>query len=96
MAEGKECSQKLLLEERRELYICGVSNVESFDEQRIELAAVLGGIVIGGAGMKIAALDLDEGKITITGQIDSIVYGQSREQKSLQHKGKNMLGRILR
>ena len=45
MAEGK---QRLLLDDRKELLISGVRNVDSFDEQRIELDSSLGGIGIDG------------------------------------------------
>lgn len=93
MAESR---QRLILEERRELLIGGVLDVESFDETRIELNSSLGGIDISGAGLKIAALNLDEGKITISGQIDSIAYVQSRTERSIKHKSKKALGRLLK
>lgn len=93
MVEGR---QRLILEERRELLIGGVLDVESFDETRIELNSSLGGIDIGGQGLKIAALNLEEGKITISGQIDSIVYGQSRSERSIKHKSKTALSRLLK
>jgi sporulation protein YabP len=93
MAEGRH---KLMLDERRELLVSGVQDVESFDDARIELNSTLGGIDIGGSGLKIAALNLDEGKITISGQIDSIAYVQSRGERSIKHKSKNALGRLLK
>ena len=93
MAESR---QRLVLEERRELMIGGVLEVESFDETRIELESSLGGIDIGGSGLKIAALNLEEGKITISGQINSIAYGQSRSERGLKHKGRNALSRLLK
>lgn len=88
--------QRLALDERKELLVSGVKNVDSFDENRIELNSTLGGIDICGAGLKIAALNLNEGRVTISGQIDSIAYVKSREEKSVRHKSKNVMARLLK
>ena len=88
--------QRLALDERKELMVSGVKNVDSFDENRIELNSTLGGIDICGSGLKIAALNLDEGKVSITGQIDSISYVKSREERSVRHKSKSVMSRLLK
>lgn len=93
MAEGK---QRLLMDDRKELLISGVRNVDSFDEQRIELDSILGGIDISGEGLKIAALNLDEGKVTISGQINGVAYVKSREERSVRHKRQNLIARLLK
>lgn len=86
----------LAMEDRRELRLSGIQDVDSFDEQRIELNSVLGGIDITGENLKIAALDLDVGRVVVSGRIDSIVYGKSREERSMRHKGKHALARLLK
>lgn len=91
-----EIKQRLLLDDRKELMLSGISNVDSFDEQAIELNSNMGGIQIGGDGLKIASLNLDEGKVTISGTITSIVYAKTREEKTMRHKSKNALSRLLR
>lgn len=93
MAENK---QKLVLDERKQLSISGVHNVDSFGDQQIELSSVLGGINITGSSLKISGLDLAAGNILITGEIDSISYCCSREEKSMRHKSKNALARLLK
>ena len=93
MAEGK---QRLLLDDRKELLISGVRNVDSFDEQRIELDSSLGGIGIDGEGLKIGALNLEEGKVTISGQINGIIYMKSREERSMRQKRHNLLARLMK
>lgn len=72
---------KLMLEERAALMLNGVQNVDSFDESHIELSGSFGGLDIEGDELKIASLDLDAGKISISGRIDALVYGQAREEK---------------
>ena len=91
-----EAKQRLLLDERKELMLSGILNVDSFDERQIELNSNMGGIEIGGEGMKIAALNLEEGKITINGTISSIMYVKSREEKSVRHKSKSVISRLLK
>ncbi len=93
MAESK---QSLTLEDRQQLHITGISNVDSFDESRIELSGVLGAIDISGEGLKIAALDLDKGRIAVSGQVTAIIYGPDREARSMRHKGKKALSRLLK
>jgi len=93
MADGK---QTMILEDRQQLNITGITNVDSFDENRIELSGVMGSIDIGGESLRIAALDLDKGRIAISGTVEAIVYGQNREERSVRHKSKKALSRILR
>jgi len=93
MAESKHT---MILEDRQQLNITGISNVDSFNENLIELSGVMGGIDISGEGLRIAALDLDKGRIAINGTVEAIVYGRSREERSVRHKSKKALSRILR
>lgn len=91
-----ERKQSVVLEDRRVLSVSGVQNVDSFDEQRIELSSVMGQIDIIGTGMKITGLDLSAGNILIQGEVDGIVYSRSKEEKSVRQKSKNALARLLK
>ena len=91
-----ENRHRLILDEKTSMMLNGVSNVDSFDEDHIELSGSFGGIDIEGEGMKIASLDLEEGKITISGLIDAFAYCQSHEEKKMRHKSKKALSRLLR
>ena len=91
-----ESRQTLVLEDRKSLSISGIRNVDSFDEQRIELSSVMGTIDITGAGMKIAGLDLTAGNILIQGEIDVLAYSRSKEEKSVRQKSKSALARLLK
>ncbi|MEG1661261.1 MAG: YabP/YqfC family sporulation protein [Clostridiales bacterium] len=93
MAENK---QKLLIEDRNKLSVDGVENVVSFDNECIELNSNMGGIVIGGEDLSIAALNLDQGRVDIVGQIISIAYGKNQLEKTVRHKGKTMLARLIK
>lgn len=87
---------RLIIDERTSLMLNGVTNVDSFDESRIELSGIFGGINIEGEEMKISALDLDEGKISINGTINAFAYCQSREEKKFRHRSKKAISRLLK
>ncbi|MDO4732806.1 MAG: sporulation protein YabP [Bacillota bacterium] len=91
-----EKGQKLILDDRKQLSISGINNVDSFGEQQIILSSVFGGMDILGSGLKISGLDLTAGSILITGEIESISYCRSREEKSMRRKSRNALARLLK
>ncbi len=88
--------QRVMLEDRSSLLLNGVNNVDSFDELHIELSGSFGALDIDGVELKIASLDLDEGKVSISGRIDSLVYGQAREEKKIRNRSKKALSRLLK
>lgn len=91
-----EIKQRLVLDDRKEMQVSGVRNVESFDDRQIMLDTVLGGIQLNGEGLKINGLDLEAGQITINGQIDRLEYGKSLEERSVSHKSRTLMSRLLK
>lgn len=93
MAESKH---RLVLDDRSSLMLNGVTNVDGFGDEYIELTGSFGGLDIRGDQLKIAALDLDAGKITVNGRIDALIYCQSREEKKIKNKSKKALSWLLK
>ena len=62
------------MEQRRHANITGVSDVCSFHETEIVLRIETGLMFITGENLHIGKLLLDDGKLDVEGQIDSIVY----------------------
>lgn len=91
-----EQMQTLVLEDRKELSISAVKDVSGFSEERIQLDSAFGAIDILGQGLKIAAFNLENGTIQITGRVDSIAYQKSRDTRSVRTKGRDMMARILK
>jgi sporulation protein YabP len=89
-------TQRLLLQGRKHLEISGVGSVDSFDNEQIELNTELGGLLIYGDGLKIDNLNLEQGQVIISGIINTLSYGKTREERSAKTKSKNILGRILK
>ena len=69
-----ELSHRIMLEEREQLVISGVEEVESFDESTIYLTTAQGALEIQGDELHIEKLSLDGGELHVDGRIDSISY----------------------
>lgn len=84
MAE-KEISLKqphnIILEDRKNLSISGVNDVDSFDESLIVLFTELGELSIKGRNLHINALNVDTGELTMTGEIIALYYNTEQAPK---------------
>jgi len=82
------------LTNRKNMELAGVSNVINFDEQEIVLDTSMGTLFVVGEELHINLLKLDEGKVALEGNVNSIMYkAQGIDMKS---KSKNILGRLLK
>ncbi|MBR0598322.1 sporulation protein YabP [Sinanaerobacter chloroacetimidivorans] len=79
------------IDNRERISVTEVVDVESFNEESILLILKTGGLIIRGEVLHIQKLDLEEGRVTITGAISSAVY---TEKKDKQEKG--FLKKILK
>ncbi len=65
---------KIVLEDREQLLISGVEEVESFDESAIVLTTAQGGLEIQGEGLHIEKLSLDGGDLKVEGLVCALIY----------------------
>ena len=72
--DGPALSHHVVLEEREQLVISGVEEVESFDESAIYLATAQGGLEIQGEGLHIEKLSLDGGDLKVEGRVNALIY----------------------
>jgi sporulation protein YabP len=79
------------IDNRERISVTEVADIESFNEEIIILILKNGGLVIRGEDLHIQKLDLEEGRVLISGAIGSAVY---TEKKDKQEKG--FLKRILK
>ena len=85
-----ELSHRIILEEREQLVISGVEEVESFDENTIFLTTAQGPLEIQGEGLHIEKLSLDGGDLKVEGEIDSLTYEDDRRERG------GLLARLFR
>jgi sporulation protein YabP len=79
------------IDNRERVTVTDVADVESFNEEIVFLTLKNGGLIIRGEDLHIQKLDLEEGKVLISGSIGSAVY---TERKDKQEKG--FLKKILK
>ncbi len=81
---------QLILQDRRQLEMTGVSDVDSFDDSTVVAYTALGQLTVHGSGLHIRQLDLSSGSFSLEGQIDTLAYTEMSA-----HRG-GFFGRLLR
>lgn len=72
----------LILEGRKHLTATGVTNVDSYDEQTIVAYTEEGQLLIRGRELHMEHLNTESGELTVTGEVLSLTYAESRQQGS--------------
>lgn len=70
--EGK--SHRLILEERSQLRVCGVTEILHFDEEEIAVATDLGELTIRGQGLHLNKIDVEDGELSVEGDLEGLSY----------------------
>ncbi len=81
--------QSLLLENKEVLNVTGVEGVDNFNDEVVVLLTNKGKLTIKGENLNISKLNVDEGKLMVKGEINSIVFSEyvgQREKVSLVKK----------
>ena len=73
---------KLILERRREGFISGVRDVNSFDEKEILLYTEEGKLLLKGEGLHVRQRDLEKGEVELEGKVDSLHYLSKNTDKN--------------
>lgn len=81
---------RLELNNREQLTVSGVEEVERFDEEEIVMRTAAGILVVGGSGLHIGKLNLDGGELHVDGAIHTLLY----EDRSTSSQG-GFLRRLL-
>lgn len=83
--------QNISIENRENIRITGVIDVNGFDENYIDLSTELGDIMLRGTGLKIGKLSLEQHELLVSGYFYSCSYD---DQKNTAKSG--ILRRIFR
>ncbi len=67
-------AHSLSLQNRNELKLTGVTDVDSFDEETISAYTDYGCLTISGSNLHIEELNLETGKLEVKGEINALVY----------------------
>ena len=76
-------SHSVVVEERSRLTVSGVTDIERFDEEEVVVATELGLLSIKGQGLHLNKIDVEDGELSVEGELDSLSY----EEQSFSDKG---------
>src|SRR5690625_4569162 len=82
----------LKINNRKELGITGVKEVDSFDNEEFLLETVMGYLVVRGENLQLKNLDVGEGLVTIKGKIYELSYVDEHQQE----KTKGFFSKLIR
>ena len=81
MNQLPEKSYGLSIDRREKAVLTGVTEVERFDESEVVLHTHGGRLVLTGAGLHVASLQLEEGRLLVDGAIDGVVYDGGKPKR---------------
>jgi sporulation protein YabP len=82
----------LHIDRRESVAVTGMTDVISFDEDSVIGETEMGIIVIRGNNLHVNRINLENGELSVSGEIDSITY----ENPGGYVKGKSFLGRLFK
>ncbi|MBR3668270.1 MAG: sporulation protein YabP [Ruminococcus sp.] len=78
----------VIMENRSRLSLTGITDVDSFNEKEIALFTHLGELTIRGSSLHINEMSVENGKLTVEGDISALIYGDRDRKKKLTPLGK--------
>lgn len=82
----------LKINNRKNLEITGVKEVDSFDNEEFLLHTVMGYLIVRGQNLQLKNLDVGEGLVTIKGKIYELSYVDEHHQE----KAKGFFSKLFR
>ncbi len=73
-------NQSVIIENRKKFTLSGVKEVNSFDEETVDLETVLGKAIIKGTGLHISNFNTEIGEISGEGRVHAIIYPKGEEE----------------
>lgn len=87
-----ETDHTVKMNNRKNLEITGVKEVDSFDNEEFLLETVMGYLIIRGQNLQLKNLDVNEGIVTIKGKIYELSYVDEQQQE----KAKGFFSKLFR
>ncbi|MCD8322484.1 MAG: sporulation protein YabP [Oscillospiraceae bacterium] len=81
-SKASSVSHRLTMDERQTLWMSGVEEVVSFDENEVSVRTVQGLLSVRGTELKVDKLEKVSGELTISGTVTDLDY-----QETSPHRG---------
>lgn len=85
-APAKE--HKIIMDSRKSVVITGVTDTDKFTENTVLLYTCMGEVIIRGSDLRVTLLSVETGDMSVEGEIDGIIYGDSQVKSPLSFMGK--------
>lgn len=82
----------LSMTQRKLLGLEGVTNLESYEQEKIILQTQAGMLEVKGEQLHIQQLNLEQGKVIIEGTVNALIYGET----GISNKGKGLFSKLIR
>lgn len=79
-SEQKAMPHAVILREREELSVSGVTQVLCYEATKIELLCTCGRLTVTGKGLRMESLSVECGDVHILGHADGLSYTESRQE----------------
>lgn len=76
------------LENRSRVIISGVTDTDKFTENQVLLYTCMGELIIRGRDLRVTLLSVESGDMSVEGEIDAIIYGDSQVKSPLGFVGR--------
>lgn len=76
--EERQLPHKLVLNQRKELTLTGVTEVVSFEDSAVVLRTSLGILVVQGRELQLKTLSPEGGQVTVEGTVSALSYQEPR------------------
>lgn len=83
---------RIIVNNREEMTVSGVLDVISFDEEAVVIETEMGILEIKGEGLHVNQLNLENGDMNLTGDIEGIEYD---DKASYKKGGKSIISRLF-
>jgi sporulation protein YabP len=80
------------IDRRESINVTGVTDVISFDEESVIGETEMGVIIIRGVNLHVKRINLENGELSVSGEIDGISY----ENPGTAGKSKSLMGRLFK
>lgn len=90
MQGNMKAAHSIVLEDRQSIRVLGVEDVDCFNEQVVVLATSAGALTISGEGLQMSQLDLEQGRVEVSGEIAALEYAGRAGRKG------GLFSRLLR
>ena len=78
--KNKNIPHSLIIDNRKNLTVTGVTDVDNFDDEGICLYTQYGQISIRGENLQVSVLNTENGDVSASGKINSVTYSDKTEK----------------